>query len=100
MSTSPLHLERFNVLCSILLFAFLVIASKFVDGQHINQLTFVLKEADTEKNITNVTLQVKEKNLLTGKELAITEYMNSNAVDIFIADGEYELTFIADDVQT
>ncbi len=100
MSTSPLLSEKSNIFFLLSLVGLLLLGAALADAQQINQLTFVLKEAETETNITNVTLQIKEKNLATNKELTITEYLTANVMEIYLPDGVYELIFIADEAET
>lgn len=100
MSSSSLHSEKSSIINGVLVTLFIITTLSLVQAQEIDHITFVLKEAGTEQNIANVTLQIKELSVGTQKELTITEYLTSNIIDLYLAEGEYELTFIADNTQT
>ncbi len=99
MSNSLSHSGKHSII--ILAFASLVMfLSLAADAQESYHLVYALNEVGTDRNITNVTLKINEKNILTGKELSITEYLNTNMASIYLNSGEYELVFIADEAQT
>ncbi len=100
MKILPSLLRKYNIPKLTILLLCIVLGVVLTQAQQIHQLTFVLKEVQTDNNISNITLQIKEINLDTGKQLTITEYLNSNTIEIYLSEGNYELTFIADDTQT
>ena len=95
--SSPLRRSR-----HFLLLVIVVALSAFpvVEGQKSYHVAYSLQESETVKDVVNVTVQVRETNVNTGKKVAITEYVVSNVVDLFLSQGEYVLEFVVDDAVT
>ena len=99
MSNSPSLLGRYSTLIFIL--ASLALLFSFTaQAQESYHLVYALKEVGTDRNITNVTLQIREKSINADKELSITEYLNTNTAELYLNSGEYELIFIVDEAKT
>jgi len=55
---------------------------------------------ETNLNISGITVQIKETNLDTGKNITITEYVAGNTIVLDLLEGSYEFEFIMDDSKT
>ena len=92
-------LEKLKVIIFLPLL-FIILFTLMANAQETYHITYTLKEAEMERDISNVTLQIREVNLNTNKNLTITEYITTNVIDLYLTGGEYEITLIIDDDQT
>ncbi len=100
MNSSQLHSRSASQIKWVLPFLFLLTLLPLIFAQESVHLTYNLREAETGKSITNMTVQIKETNLKTDKVLSITEYLATNTADVYLAPGEYRIEFIIDDIDT
>lgn len=100
MKNSSSLSKRSRWLGGLLIIAMLLVIMPQLAAQKSVQVMYTLQEAETGINITNVTIQIKETNLRTNKQLTITEYLASNVANIYLVPGEYEIELVIDDQKT